>query len=81
MNFDTLEKFDVVKPDGVALDVQSNLVHCKLVGLGHLLVIVGEGGLGLLDVEQVGFPQVNVQNPNQTALKQLTTTMNLMPTI
>ena len=66
-----LEEPDVVCPDGVALQVQPHLVQGKVVRLGHLLHVGGQRGLGLLDVEQVGPPQVNVQHSDQTTLKEL----------
>ena len=66
-----LEELDVVGPDSVTLYVETHLVQSKVVSLRHLLLVVLERGLGLLDVEEVGSPQVNVQDADQATLEQL----------
>ena len=55
----------------MTLDVETHLVQGEVVSLGHLLLVGVERCLGLLDVEEVGPPQVDVQHPDEAALEQL----------
>ena len=85
-----LEKLYVVAPQGEALNVQAHLVESKVIRLGHLLLVCGQGGLCLLltehkvkwddprmyvhliylNIEQVGFPELNRKDPDETPLEK-----------
>ena len=60
----------------MALNVQTHPVQGEVVGLRHLLLVGRQGGLGLLDVEEVGFPQVNTQYSDQAAAEELNQGVN-----
>ena len=65
------QELDVIGPDRVALNVEPHPVQGEVVGLSHLLLVGRESGLGFLDVEEVGFPQVNAQHSDQTSAEEL----------
>ena len=53
----------------MALNVQPHLVQGEVVGLRQLLLVVWQRGLGLLHIEQVGPPEVDIEDTDQATLE------------
>ena len=55
----------------MALNVQPHLVQCEVVGLRQLLLVVRQRGLGLLHIEQVSPPEIDIEDTDQATLEKL----------
>ena len=69
-SFDAFEKLDIIDPNLMGLDVHAHLVQREVVSLRHLLAIRRQGPFGLLHVIQIAFPQVDIQDFDETTLKE-----------
>ena len=78
--FDRFEELDVVDPNLVGVDVHAHLIQREVVRLCHFFSIRGQRSFRLFHVVQIAFPQINVENFDEAALKQLLHLLVLMVT-